>query len=245
MAPPRCLVAKMSRCKLKYALPLYVSSTSLTYLAPLKFTDQVAARTQQPDRQWVRNIRTAAGRRSGRQLEAKPSAARIERAPTDTAYGSAVGLPGRGFVPASGPPCGWPYPAKARTPRGTCAVSAVNVAPRRVGNGRVPFAPHRRRLRTAPGPPGRPPGPVLPPRPAVMRRALPPLLRGRRVRRLAHLVPGLRAGRVHDPGDVAPAGQHVTDIPAHQACRLARRGPGHDVVVDGAHHVGVVLDVGQ
>src|SRR6266851_8165123 len=48
MAPPRCLVAKMSRCKLKYALPLYVSSASLTYLAPVKFPDQVAARTQQP-----------------------------------------------------------------------------------------------------------------------------------------------------------------------------------------------------
>src|SRR6266851_1042997 len=174
MAPPRCLVAKMSRCKLKYALPLYVSSASLTYLAPVKFPDQVAARTQQP------------GQAVGPEL---PDGRRTE--------------------------------IRSATRGETAGVS---------------------RSPTAPGPPGRPPGPVLPPRPAVMRRALPPLLRGRRVRRLAHLVPGLRAGRVHDPGDVAPAGQHITDIPAHQAGRLVRRGPGHDVVVDGAHHVGVVLD---
>ncbi len=74
---------------------------------------------------------------------------------------------------------------------------------------------------------------------------LAPLLGGRRVRRLGRFVPGLRAGRVDDPGDVAAAGEHVTDIPAHQAGRLVGGGPGHDVVVDGTDHVDVVLDVAE
>src|SRR5215470_2282710 len=92
--------------------------------------------------------------------------------------------------------------------------SAVDVAARGVGDGRVTLASHGRGVGATAGPPPRPPGPVLPPGPAVMRRGRPPPRRGYRVGRFGLLVPGLRAGRIHDSGDVPAAGQHVTNIPA-------------------------------
>ena len=45
---------------------------------------------------------------------------------------------------------------------------------------------------------------------------LPPLVRGRGIWRLGHLVPGFRAGRVHDASDVAATGEHIPDVATHQ-----------------------------
>ena len=62
---------------------------------------------------------------------------------------------------------------------------------------------------------------------------------------LGDLVPGLGPGRIDDPGDVTTAGQHVADFPTEQVGGFVRRGPRHDVVVDGADHVRVARDVAQ
>src|ERR1035441_6142220 len=59
------------------------------------------------------------------------------------------------------------------------------------------------------------------------------------------LVPGLRARRIDDAGDMAAAGQDIPDLTPEQAAGLVRAVPGHNMVVDGAHHVSVVLYVGK
>src|SRR6266567_446902 len=51
--------------------------------------------------------------------------------------------------------------------------------------------------------------------------------------------------RVDDASDMPAAGQHVADVTAHQPTGLIGPVPGHDVIVDGADHVGVVLHRGQ
>src|SRR5262249_61136646 len=98
--------------------------------------------------------------------------------------------------------------------------SAVNVAAWRVGDGRVTLAPHGRGIGATAGPPPRPPGPVLPPGPAVMRRGRSPLRRAHRVRRFGILRPSLPAGAGNDPGRISSAGTQVTILPARQSTRL-------------------------
>src|SRR5580658_1897766 len=118
--------------------------------------------------------------------------------------------------------------------------SAAHVLAGGVAEGGVPFAAQGRRLDVRAGPGVGPLGPVFPPRALVLGgRGAPGVRTGPGV--VARLVPGLRAGRVDDAGDVAAAGQHVADLAAEQPGGLERSVPGHDVVVDRAHHVGVVL----
>ena len=62
---------------------------------------------------------------------------------------------------------------------------------------------------------------------------------------LGDLVPGLGPGRIDDPGDVTPAGQDVAHFSAEQVGGFVRRGPRHDVVVDGADHIGVARHIAE
>src|ERR1700689_661839 len=121
---------------------------------------------------------------------------------------------------------------------------ALHVVPWGVTQGRIAPAAQRGRLYARARPGVGPFGPVLPPGPAVLGARGPPRLGvGRSV--LARLVPGLGAGRVDDAGDVAAAGEPVAELAAQQPGGLEGSVPGHDVVVDRAPHVGVVLHRGQ
>src|SRR5215475_2020571 len=126
----------------------------------------------------------------------------------------------------------------------TAAMSAPDVVAGRRADRRVVPRAHRGRGNEVAGPGAGPGRPVLPPGAAVALRARPPLGRVRRVV-FGGLVPGLRAWRVHDARDVAAAGQDVPDAAAEQAGGLVGRHPGHDVVVDGADDIGVLLRVRQ
>src|SRR6516162_6887653 len=122
----------------------------------------------------------------------------------------------------------------------TPSVSAPDVVPGRRAERRVARRAHRGRGNEVAGPGAGPGRPVLPPGAAVALRARPPLGRVRRVV-FGGLVPGLRARRVHDVRDVAAAGQDVPDTAAEQCRGLVGRVPGHDVVVDGADDISVLL----
>src|SRR5215468_1134011 len=122
--------------------------------------------------------------------------------------------------------------------------SAEHVLPGGVRDGRVLPAAHVRRVYERARAGLGPGGPVLPPRAALLAVGRAPGL-GVAARAVGRLVPGLRAGRVDDAGDVAAAGEHVADLATHQPARLVRAVPGHDVVVDRADHIRVVLHRGQ
>src|ERR1022692_799848 len=118
--------------------------------------------------------------------------------------------------------------------------SAPDVFTGRVREDRVSAAAHRRRPDAITGTALRPLGPVLPPGAALPGGGRTPAGRFRRVA-VGCLVPCLRAGRVDNAGYMAATGQDVPDVASQQSGGLVRRVPGHDVIVNGAHHVGVVL----
>src|ERR1700761_3399400 len=130
----------------------------------------------------------------------------------------------------------WPFMSAMTSPE--------YVLSRRVGDGLVLAAAHAGRLDELARPLIRPGGPVFPPGALLLGGMCAPGLWPGRVP-VAGLVPRLGSRRVDDPGDVATAGQHVPDLATHQLAGLVRAVPGHDVVVDRADYVGVVLHVGQ
>src|SRR5208283_2325785 len=101
-------------------------------------------------------------------------------------------------------------------------MSAEHVLSWRVRDGPVLPAAHARRLDALARAGFGPGGPVLPPRAAML---------------AVGAAPGLRAGRVDDAGDMPAAGQHVPNVASHQPAGLVGPVPGHDVIVDRAHHV--------
>src|SRR6266480_1390311 len=123
-------------------------------------------------------------------------------------------------------------------------LSAMDILPWCVGDGRVLGASRGRRLDPLAGPRCHPCGPVLPPRSLVHRRCGTPLL-GIVGKLVVRPVPSLGAGRVDDAGDVARRRQHVAAGATEQPRGGVRGGPWCDVILDRADDVHVLVDLAK